>query len=148
MFPSIRSYRRFSLQCISSVVLFGIALTSGCGGPANGRLGISGKVILDGTPLDQGIIEFNDVAGELPSAGASIIDGEFRIPDGKGLLPGQYAVAIDSADSDGPTGRAGPYAMAIPISRIPPRYNAETTLAAEVTATGVNEFTFDLSTKP
>jgi hypothetical protein len=126
----------------------GLILTSGCGGPANGRLGISGTVILDGKPLDQGVITFASDDPESPSSGAMVLEGEFQIPDGKGLRPGEYKVAIDAADEGGATGTPGAdYTMVIPLSKIPPKYNTETTLKAQVISDGDNDFVFDLSTK-
>lgn len=130
-----------------SMVVLGTLWISGCGGPANGRLGISGRVDLDGVPLDQGVITFADVDGRLPSSGAMIAAGEFSIPDGKGLRPGNYKVAVDSADEDSVGGTAGPYTMVIPKSKIPPRYNTETNLTAEVLADGDNYFIFELTSK-
>jgi hypothetical protein len=119
------------------------AAIGGCG-PSNGRLAISGTVNFDGGPLDQGIISFNDVEGKKPSAEAAIQAGAFAVPAEKGLLPGNYRVAIDSADTNGPTARPDQYTMEVPMSRIPPRYNLDTKLTAVVEPSASNEFVFDL----
>jgi hypothetical protein len=66
------------------------------------------------------------------------------LPAVKGLQPGSYKVAIDSADPTGQTATPTQYSMAIPVSRIPLKYNGETTLTADVTADGDNEFDFQL----
>jgi len=50
------------------------------------------------------------------------------MPAEKGLLPGKYLVAIDSADPHGPTAHPDQYTMEIPMSKIPAKYNLETTL--------------------
>ena len=118
-------------------------IVPGCG-PSNGRLEIRGNVTLNGQPLDQGIISFNDASQKLPSAEATIDAGAFRMPAGKGLLPGKYLVAIDSADPKGPTARPDQYTMEIPMSRIPQKYNVDTVLSAEVDSTKNNEFVFEL----
>jgi hypothetical protein len=97
--------------------------------------------------LDQGVITFASIEEKRPSSGAMILDGEFHIPDGKGLLPGEYRVAIDSADEGGKTSTPGTYTMVIPLSKIPPKYNTDTTLTARVTLDGENHFVFDLSTR-
>jgi hypothetical protein len=123
--------------------LFAICASCGCGS-SNGRLEISGTVKLDGQPLDQGIISFNDAEGKKPSVEAAIQDGAFVVPAEKGPLPGKYRVAIDSADANGPTARPDQYTMEIPMSRIPPRYNLETTLTVNVEDRSSNEFVFDL----
>jgi hypothetical protein len=130
-----------------SVVILGLLLAAGCGKPSNGRLAISGNVTLDGAPLDQGVITFTHVDRKLPSSGGMIINGEYQIPDGKGLLPGTYNVTIDSADENNEGGNAGPYTMVIPRSKIPAQYNTETILKADVTSDGDNFFVFELSTR-
>lgn len=138
---------RYGRQKLPGVLVLVIAMAFGCGRPANGRLEISGNVNLDGSPLDQGVITFTDIERRLPSSGAMIIQGQFHIPDGKGLQPGTYKVAIDSADESTEGGTAGPYSMVIPRSKIPSRYNSDTVLTANVTLDGDNSFIFDLSTK-
>jgi hypothetical protein len=60
------------------------------------------------------------------------------------LLPGSYKVAIDAADSDGKTASPVEYSMSIPVSRIPLKYNGETTLTAAVDAATDNVFDFSL----
>ena len=140
--------RRLTLESLAVRVAF-VVLTMmpplvGCGGSSNGRLEVSGMVTLDGTPLDQGSIAFNDPNGKLPSSGAVIANGAYSLPAAKGLQPGSYQVAIDSADPTGQTATPTQYSMAIPVSRIPLKYNGETTLTADVTADGDNEFDFQL----
>jgi hypothetical protein len=134
MFASSRSLA-IALMAIASV----LAGAGGCGGPANGRLSVSGAVTLDGTPLDQGVIAFH-------SSDAAIAGGEYYIAADKGLLPGSYKVAIDSADSTGKTASPVEYSMAIPVSKIPLKYNGETTLVAVVAAAADNVFNFQLET--
>jgi len=123
-----------------------VCLCGGCNDPSNGRLEVAGSVTLNKVPLDQGVITFYDPAGNHPSSGAAIVDGKYHLPAGKGLLPGDYKVAIDSADATGETASPVQYSMRIPVSRIPAKYNGETLLSAEVTSTGANQFDFDLTT--
>jgi hypothetical protein len=148
MLRSDTSRARYWRQSVSGIAVFAVFLATGCGGPANGRLEISGNVTLDGVPLDQGVITFTDAERKLPSSGAMIAAGEFHIPGGKGLQPGEYKVSIDSADESNAGGSVGPYSMVIPRSKIPPRYNTETVLTANVTLDGDNVFVFDLTSKP
>jgi hypothetical protein len=121
-------------------------LCGGCNDSSNGRLEVAGSVTLNNVPLDQGVITFYDPAGNHPSSGAAIVDGKYLLPAGKGLLPGDYKVAIDSADATGETASPVQYSMRIPVSRIPSKYNGETLLSAEVTSAGANQFDFDLTT--
>jgi hypothetical protein len=142
--------------CTSTLTHFGfvfgaaaaaiVCLCAGCNAPSNGRLEVAGSVTLDKVPLDQGVITFYDPAGSRPSSGAAIVDGKYHLPAGKGLLPGDYKVAIDSADATGETASPIQYSMKIPVSRIPAKYNGQTLLSAAVTSTGANQFDFDLTT--
>jgi hypothetical protein len=135
------------LSMLASSAIFSIlAIAGGCGGSAVERLAVSGAVTLDGTPLDQGVIGFHsEEAGRAPVE-TTIAAGEYFIAADKGLLPGSYKVAIDSADSTGKTASPVEYSMAIPVSRIPLKYNGETTLVAAVDATADNVFNFQLET--
>jgi hypothetical protein len=130
----------------SLAILALLAIVGGCGGSADGRLPVSGAVTLDGTPLDQGVIAFHSEESGRPPVETAITAGEYFIPADKGLLPGSYKVAIDSADSTGKTASPVEYSMAIPVSRIPLKYNGETTLVAAVDAAADNVFNFQLET--
>ena len=87
----------FSSLAIAATLFVG----SGCGGSADGRLPVSGAVTLDGTPLDQGVIAFHSEEAGRPPVETTILAGAYFIAADKGLLPGSYKVAIDSADSTG-----------------------------------------------
>ena len=74
-------------------------------------------------------------------------DGKYSVPADKGLPPGKYTVRISAAEDAGaaPTGPPGPESMTQQAKAlIPPQYNVETTLSAEVTEGGSNVFDFDL----
>lgn len=118
----------------------------GCG-PADGRLKVTGEVLLGGAALDTGSIRFTRTDGESPySSGAMIRDGEFLIPRDKGLLPGVYNLQISSPDTSGPTVDVG----GVPIARerIPPKYNVDSVESVEVSAEGSNHFKFDIPAAP
>lgn len=136
--------RQFSIRSLAIVAM--IAVAGGCGGSSDGRLPVSGAVTLDGTPLDQGVIAFHSADATFPPVETTIAAGEYFIAADKGLLPGNYKVAIDSADSTGKTASPVEYSMAIPVSRIPLKYNGETTLVAAVDAAADNVFNFQLET--
>jgi hypothetical protein len=124
-----------------------LASVIGCG-PASDRLPISGAITLDGMPLDSGSIQFTSKGREkLMASGAMIANGEFNIPQEKGLPPGTYFVEISSPDTAAPlvAYQAGPGQPRLPPTapeRIPAAYNANRTI--EVTADGENHFTFDV----
>ena len=133
---------------LEPLVVAGLFVITGCGSSTD-RLSISGKVTLDGVPLDRGSIRFSSSDGQhLMATGAMIRDGQYSIPEGKGLLPGMYHVQITSPDLNAPPVMApatasGP-SYPVPPERIPPEYNADSKQTVEVTTDGDNLFVFDI----
>jgi hypothetical protein len=137
---------RSSLCCRAAILLLVSVVCAGCGQDSGGRLEISGKVQFQGSSLASGTIEFVSADGAQRS-GATIDGGTYSIPAPKGLQPGKYIVRINSAQETGPapTGPPGPESMTqVAQNLIPPQYNVNSTLTAEVTESGDNEFDFDL----
>jgi hypothetical protein len=133
----------WTLFCAGAV----FASLAGCDAGGSRRYAVSGEVKFQGKPLDQGAITFLAQDAALGSGGgAQIKDGHYDIPAAHGLLPGKYRVMVTSATPggvpapDAPPGPAGP----LPKDRIKLKYNAQTTLTAEVTAGGPNTFHFDV----
>jgi hypothetical protein len=121
-------------------------VAAGCSPDTGGRSGVFGKVQFQGSPVANGTIEFVSADGSQRS-GSTITAGTYAVPAPKGLLPGTYVVRINAAEETGPapTGPPGPESMTQTAkNRIPPQYNVDTTLSAEVTEGGRNEFDFDL----
>lgn len=141
--------RRIARVCLVSVT----AACIGCSG--DGRVAVSGTVTLDGKPLDKGTIEFAPAEGAAGMLGGGMIsNGEYSVPADKGLLPGTYTVRIYSAEPPSgeaadqelpPGGEKGGYPMAKDV--IPPQYNSQSTLTAEVKSGGGNRFAFELTSK-
>jgi len=120
----------------------------GCG--HHGRVAVEGTVTLDEQPLDEAQIEFIPKPGTAaPTVGGDIVNGKFAIPADKGPMVGQYRVRIFKS---GPTGRKvrdirtnkiiDEYAQILP-----PRYNDQTELEAEVTLGGPNRFKYALTSE-
>jgi hypothetical protein len=138
---------------IALAMLGGVA--AGCStGDGLPREPISGTVTLDGQPLAEGAIQFSPAggatAGPAVSAGALIEGGRFSIDREHGLIPGSYRVGVNAAaPTSAQAGPAGPGGK--PVARaaelIPAKYNAETTLTAQVQKGGRNRFQFDLRSK-
>ena len=129
-----------------------IFVVVGCG-PHSGHLAVSGRVTLDGVPLDSGSIRFNSLEGQqLSASGALIEDGQYYVPQEKGLLPGTYRVEMTSPDLAAPPVmvRETPDGPGIPAApnRIPPEYNIDSQHTVEVTADGDNYFEFEIVNKP
>jgi hypothetical protein len=126
----------------------GLTLLAGCGGDPMGRQAVSGTVTLNNQPLDQGRIHFAPAGKGPTESGATIENGKYRIPINSGLVPGTYKVSIFSYDQKG----AKVQSEEVPgdpgntqfKERIPARYNAKTTLTAEVKSAGPNVFDFKL----
>jgi hypothetical protein len=121
-------------------------LVAGCG-PANpqGRMAISGRVTLEGQPLDQGSIQFTALEGDSGiGSGGVIQNGSYSIETEKGLPPGKYRVRIFSGESAGaPADEMPGESSEAPRERIPAQYNTESTLEIEV-APGKTTFDFNL----
>ncbi len=151
-----------------------LAAMIGCGGGASGvkTVPVKGKVTLDGKPVEGATVQFapEDSAGRAAS-GVTKSDGTFELTTaggGPGAVPGKYKVAITKRTTAGPAeapktqeeamkaiqekmakGGSAAFIKTPPKvqDELPARYgNAATSgFTAEVTATGKNEFTFDMT---
>lgn len=124
--------------CLLACAVFGLLL-AGCGPSGPETFPVSGTVTWNGQPLPEGTILFApaDEKG-VPDVG-QIVQGQYRLR----AKPGKKKVQIFAERE---TGKIDPVMGAVPReSYIPARYNSQTTLTAEVTAGGKNEFTFDLT---
>jgi hypothetical protein len=135
-----------SLRLLLGVLAVGLA---GCGAKGPKRQEVTGTVIFKGQPLDEGIIEFEPLDGQESKSGATILNGEYKIPRDKGLFPGRYKVTILGGDGTSGAGTAEPTAPkpgATPgKERIPPQYNNPSTVIKEITSEGPNQFDFTIS---
>jgi len=128
-----------------------VVLVVGCGKPSDGRMAISGNVILQGEKLDEGVIEFLPRAGggrsgPATQTGAVITDGAYNIPREQGLLVGTYKVLLTAGDGKTPAdgGLPGPTGNIVSVDRIPPEYNVDSQQEVEVTSEGPNVFDYDI----
>jgi hypothetical protein len=140
------------LNCRMPLVVAALGLTvlAGCG-PRSDRLEISGEVSLDGARLDGGSIRFTSLGEKMIASGALIQQGEYHIPQEKGLTVGTYHVEITAPDINAkpvmvPVG--GGRSMPTQPERIPPEYNINSKQTIEVTSDGDNHFVFDIVTRP
>jgi hypothetical protein len=129
---------------------------AGCGARGDGlpRQPIDGSVTLDGQPLATGFITFTPASGQPTQSGGVIKSGKFSVARDQGPVPGKYSVTINSASMEvnlppeevktGLPGHVPPNRARDPI---PDKYNARTTLTADVKEGGGNSFQFDLKTK-
>jgi hypothetical protein len=129
-----------------------LLLASGCG-DGTGRHAISGRVLFQGQPLDEGSIMFLPKSPELSPSGAPIARGEYKVPKSHGLAAGTYEVRVSSGErgtdvrKEMDPEQAGGEPYPIARERIPPRYNTKSELRIEVKDGGPFTFDFDLKAK-
>ena len=121
----------------------------GCGSGGPPRLRVVGDVTLNGQPLADGAISFMPT-GKGVAAGATIAGGRYIVDGAKGPTPGEYRVEIRASAPSGKQVKDtfGQASISEMESIIPDRYNDKTTLRAEITTAGPNQFDFSLSTSP
>ncbi|QDU48860.1 hypothetical protein [Gimesia panareensis] len=130
------------LACTAGVLV-------GCGGGDAGptTYPVTGKVTVDGEPLAEGNIIFRDAEGKAASGAGKIEQGAFSFE----TVAGKKAVVITAnREIPGKTVAGGaPDEPPVPAVEqyLPEEYNEKTTLEAEVSEAGPNEFTFELKTK-
>ena len=122
---------------LTGLVLSALVL-GGCGPSGPETYPVSGTVTWNGQPLPEGHIVFSSEDGSVAPAAGKISDGKFAFR----AQAGQKRVEIHADREAGPI---DPFMGTVPRKPyIPPRYNSETILTAEVIPTGKNEFTFEL----
>lgn len=115
-------------------------ISSGCGGNGNGQRQVSGTVVFDGQPVENGEIVFHPAGGEGAAQGGPIQDGKFQFQ----ATPGEKRVEITATRE-----AATPAADGLPnyVSYIPAKYNSKSTLNETVQESADNVFTYELSSK-
>ncbi len=141
------------VRCARRAALVAAALIAcGCGSGGDGlpRQAISGKVAIDGKPIDSALVTFLPVSpGEAVTPAATrVTDGVFSINPEFGLVAGQYKVSISAVKEirrkrgRTPAASNDEFDTTPTKESIPARYNARTQILADVTDSGPNDFTF------
>jgi hypothetical protein len=112
---------------------------TGCSG--SGLVTTSGSVRCDGVPVSSGAISFHPVNGASAPQGAAIVAGRYHIRTPRG----RHRVEI-VATRPQPGGVELTPGMAPQEQYIPARYNAASTLEADVKGWWSNHASYDLST--
>lgn len=152
---SIGDTGRFITHCIIRGFCLSLAFVVGCGGPAGPtRVAAEGNVTLDGKNLAAGIVRFIPVDTKAgPAAVATVKDGVFKLTSTEGPVLGSHRIEIEAtyyfefaiddekayAEAHKNTG-----GNPIPPNPVPPIYNKQSTLTAEVKEGGENKFDFKL----
>ncbi len=109
---------------------------------------ISGTVLLNGQPLNKGVITlFPSAAGT--TVGGEIAAGKFSLPRDRGPTPGKYRVEIVAFKPSGKTEFDVDLnsQVDIEVQYLPPKYNTKSELECSVEQGGKNEFEFKLEMK-
>src|SRR4051812_22869500 len=138
---------RLALSC----GLMSLAVFIGCS-PDNpkGRKALTGRVTLDGAPLDQGNIEFHPLFEGGLQSGGRIASGSYAIPAHEGVIPGKYRVAIEDFVPTPPTPAGympGDPLPPSPKAKVPPEWNTKSQHTIEIMPQGPFKFNFDVITK-
>jgi hypothetical protein len=135
--------------CVSewvALLLACLASLAGCGPSA--AAAVSGKVTLDGSPLDDATISFVPMAaGQRSAAWATIREGHFAIAPSDGLGMGQFRVEIRALRSVGEKiNQTDPTAPVYAKEAVPGRYNSKSELVVDIKP-GENIANFELKSK-
>jgi hypothetical protein len=130
-----RENREFSRRSIISRLGLAVVTLSilGCGGNhGQERVIVSGKVVFDGKPINNGRIRFTpDANSRVPSSGANIGNGQYLANLHGGVPVGTYKVEIEAYDENGLSSDEPP-GMQVRRNKLPEKYNANSQLTLKV----------------
>ena len=138
-------FRSLSLVVILALLLSSAGCGGGAGGPALGT--VTGKVMLDGQPVQKATIIFTPESGP-PSYGGTNAQGEYTMmftADKAGAAVGKHTMTLEAgSQAVDDNGKPLPDQQ---ITKIPKKYTTKAGgLTAEVKA-GANTFDFKLEAK-
>ncbi|HEY2412576.1 MAG TPA: hypothetical protein VGI40_10055 [Pirellulaceae bacterium] len=141
----------FVAQALCICLYFCLVLCLGCSAEnPRGRKALSGRVTLNGAPLDQGNIEFHPLFEGGLQSGARITAGNYSIPAHEGVLLGKHRVAIEDFVPTPPMPAGympGDKLPPSPKAKVPPDWNNKSQHTIEVKQEGPFKFNFDIVTK-
>jgi hypothetical protein len=115
---------------------------------------VSGTASFDGQPIPRAEIIFEPKSGQFAPGASIIVNGEFKALR---VAPGESSVRISGAIKTEPLPQSQPASreeipgiqvdVPMKVTRIPPRYNDETILTADVKKSG-DRFDFKLESAP
>lgn len=129
---------RWLLYCAIAVLLD--AVVCGCGSNGPKKYPVSGTVTLNGQALSDGDIVFEPLDQQYGGDAGKIQGGEFALQ----AVEGKSRVLIRAAEFV--PKRGNPNAEPDSVSLVPPKYNDQTVLEAEVRKSGENRYVFELIT--
>ncbi len=123
------------------------------------RAAVKGTILLNGQPLPKGTVMFCPIAETSgPKISVPVIGGQFEVaadaPDALKPVTGKHRIQIEATDESRPSvddEDAVAKFVANPqrhtVLRVPPEFNEKSTLEADVTAEGPNDYQFDLKSR-
>lgn len=128
------------MRCRNAMVaVCAMVFALGCGSGEPALYEVSGAVTLNGKPIPEGEVTFVAENG-LVSAPGPVKDGRYTLQ----TTAGKKTVRI-LAMKVKPGGARDAFGAPTPENYLPPRYNTQSTLSAEVTPKGPNQFDFPLT---
>lgn len=141
---NIMAWHRAGLLAVLVGALASAGCTSAGSYEGDARAAVSGQVTFDGKPLPYGTINFLGGSGGR-GASTAIQNGAYSIPEEQGPNAGTYKVSIIGYGK-APAGESESDESAdLGPQVVPKKYNAESTLQAEITV-GENVHNFELTT--
>ena len=132
--------RNVRLVCAGALIVLA-ASCSGTSDTAAAKVAVKGTVNLNGKPMPEGEISFDLGRGQPPVV-LPIKDGSFS---GE-VFGGKNRVEVN-AYKQGPPLSTDPKGPPTRVNTVDARFNFQSTLTADVTAGGPNEFKFDVRSK-
>ncbi len=124
------------------ILLTASLLPLGCSSKGDDTVGVSGTVNLDSKPLSEGTITFAGDPGTVPAV-LTVKNGSF---EGQ-VKPGKKKVQIMAYKATKAPPTATETTDEFKENYIPARFNTESKLTAEVTASGLSPNKFDVESK-
>jgi hypothetical protein len=141
-----RDYRDLRWIGVAVVAFALVSSVIGCG-KASERLPLQGKITWQGQPLTKGSILFMPARGHRgPKIGAQVVEGDYQIDADRGATAGAYRVEVRSDSGErphSPTDERPTRTATKSSASIPPEYNSNSRLSADVSAERTR-FDFDL----
>ena len=128
---------KFKIDILPICVVLLAMSFAGCGKTGSDIAPVTGRITLDGKPLEKADILFQPDGSKPPSSGRTDADGRYQLVYKRGVMGGNVG-------SNTVQITISPDVVSNPPN-IPARYNSESELTKEVKP-GQNEFNFDLTT--
>ncbi|MCI0462189.1 MAG: hypothetical protein L0Z62_34995 [Gemmataceae bacterium] len=129
--------RWFLLGCVLGV----LCSLTGCSKSEEPPVTVSGTVNLDGKPLDDGSVTLFGEGGAVPEGPFPVKGGKF---EGQ-AKPGKKKVSIHAYRPGEKTKMGDEWIEAGNVNYLPDRFNTNSKITAEVTASGINPNKFDVT---